>query len=245
MRCFTGPRHSTFSFFLSFFPLLAVLVEVDLHLHSPGIVGQSAPCLRRASRPRLVTLPPNPMHTSTHLRAERRVTPDPKQLQSTLTSLSTSLCPTSFDSAGWTTSRGEIMCHSVRLGHILKRQHFSGPLFGALSLIPCQLHPAFRQFGPAPSRCDCRVNEALPFYLCSAALTIFFGVTAQIGPCLKCLNCDDLSECICFPFCGCHFFFFVLTMGNFVVRTDTYFFLSPKSTTLFCFCICAIILAFT
>lgn len=112
---------------------------------------------------------------------------------------SASLCSTCFDSAGWTTSGSEIMCHSVKLGHAPKPQHFLCPVFGALSLLPSPLRSAFRQFGPAPAKCDCGVNEALPFYLCSTALTMFFGVTAQNGPRLKCLNCDDLSECIFFP----------------------------------------------
>lgn len=53
------------------------MLEVELHLHSLGVVGQFAPCLRRASRLHLVTLPLNSMHTSKRLGAERRMTLDP------------------------------------------------------------------------------------------------------------------------------------------------------------------------
>lgn len=62
----------------------------------------------------------------------------------------------------------------------------------------------------------------------------------------KCLNCDDLSECI---FCSfVVVIVFVLTRGIFVVvHTDTIFFfflVSPNTTLFYVCCVCAIILAF-
>ena len=64
------------------------------------------------------------------------------------------------------------------------------------------------------------VKHYLSTYAAQRWLDVF-GVMAQNGPCLKCLNCDDLFECTKCLFCVC-LFSFVL----FVFVTEGFFFCS-------------------
>lgn len=50
-------------------------------------------------------------------------------------------------------------------------------------------------------------SEALPYYLCSSMLTVFFVWQHKNRPCLTCSNCDDLFECSLFGACVDFFFF--------------------------------------